>query len=88
MKKIKIIKGHITQRDGDKILIFDAEKSLLYTFNGTATFIFDRMKKGVDLKKIVEGLTEEFSVTHDQAKKDAYEFARTLIAKGLAKEEK
>ena len=73
---------------GDKITIFDAEKSVLLTFNNTATFIFDQLKKGVDTKKIITELANEFKITEEKAKKDADEFIKTLLLKGLAKKER
>lgn len=82
--KLKIQKGYVTQRIGDKITIFDAENSLLLTFNSTATFIFDRLKKGIETEKIITLLTKEFKVTESKAKKDIEEFTKTLITKGLA----
>lgn len=86
--KIIIQKGYITQRIGDKITIFDSENSLLLTLNSTATFIFDRLKKGVESKKIAVDLANKFDVSEENAKKDIDEFIETLIAKGLAKKEK
>lgn len=85
--KLKIQKGFITQRIGDKITIFDSENSLLLTLNSTATFIFDRLKKGLETKKIVAELANKFSVSELDAKKDIDEFIKTLISKGLAKKE-
>lgn len=85
--KLKIQKGFITQRIGDKITIFDSENSLLLTLNSTATFIFDRLKKGLETKKIVAELASKFEVTEENAKKDIDEFIKTLISKGLAKKE-
>ena len=73
---------------GDKITIFDAEKSVLLTFNNTATFIFDRLKKGHETKKIVTDLAKKFDVTKEKAKKDVSEFIATLLLKGLAKKER
>lgn len=85
--KLKIQKGFITQRIGDKITIFDSENSLLLTLNSTATFIFDRLKKGLETKKIVAELASKFEVTEENAKKDIDEFIKTLVKKGLAKKE-
>jgi len=86
--KIIIKKGFITQRIGDKITIFDSENSLLLTLNSTATFIFDRLKKGLETKKIAIDLASKFEVTEENARKDIDEFIKTLIEKGLAKKEK
>lgn len=85
--KLKIQKGFITQRSGDSLTIFDAEKSQLYTFNLTATFIFDQLKKGLDTEKIVVRLSQEFDINEKNAQKDMDEFIETLLSKGLAKRE-
>lgn len=85
--KITVQKGFITQRIGDKITIFDSENSLLLTLNSTATFIFDRLKKGLETKKIAADLANKFNVSEKDATKDIDEFTKTLIAKGLAKKE-
>ena len=50
--------------------------------------IFDRLKKGLDTKKIVTELAGEFNVTKEKAKKDVDEFIKTLLLKGLAKKER
>lgn len=83
--QINIKKGFINQRTKNSIIIFDTEKSVLLTFNNTATFIFDRLKKGLDDKKIIDDLISEFEVTEEIAKKDINDFIKTLLSKGLAK---
>lgn len=70
---------------GNSITIFDAEKSLLYTFNNTATFIFDKLKRGIDSKKIITDLAKEFEITEKKAAKDFDEFINTLKSKKLIK---
>lgn len=87
MKKIKLVKGQITQRKGNSIIIFDAEKSLLYTFNSTATFMFDRLKKGVTYDELLHNIIAEFSVDEKKAKDDLDKFIQELVTKGIAKEE-
>ena len=84
-EKIKILKGNITQRTKDSIVIFDAEKSLLQTFNATATFIFDRLKSGEEVKEIARELTKEFDITEKKAEQDIRDFIQILISKGFAK---
>ncbi len=87
MKKITIVKGYITQRSGKTITIFDAEKSVLLTLNNSATFIFDRLKRGAGTRAIAADLVNEFKVTEEKAEKDVADFIKTLLLKGLAKEE-
>ena len=86
--KIKIIKGFVTQRNGKTVTIFDAEKSMLYTFNPSATFIFERLKKGLDANKIASLMMKEFNIQEKKAIDDINDFIKTLLSKGLAKKEK
>lgn len=85
--KLVIQKGFISQRDGEKITIFDSENSQLLSFNKSATFIFDRLKRGVDTKTIISELTSKYDVSEIQALNDTNEFVDTLLSKGLAKKE-
>lgn len=78
MDKYKIKKGFIVQKIGEKIAIFDGEESALYTFNKTATFIFEKLKQGLDEKKILDLLTEKYSISREGARKDFGEFIEEL----------
>lgn len=83
MKKFKIKKGFITQKMGDKLTIFDAEESLLYTFNETASYIFNKLKLGWDKQKIIEALVKKYSITREKAKKDYTELMIDLKKKRI-----
>lgn len=63
---------------GDKINIFDGEQSLLYTLNQTATFIFEKLKQGLDDKKIIDVLIKKYSISKEKADKDVREFIKEL----------
>ena len=88
MTKIIIIKGIVSQKTGNSITIFDTENSLLYKFNGTATFLFERIKKGDDYKIIIEDMIKKFSIDKSLAEKDLTLFIDELISKGIGKERK
>lgn len=68
--KYHLNKGFIVQKLDGKITIFDGEKSSLYTLNETATFIFEKLKRGWEETRIVEALVKRYSVKEDRAKKD------------------
>jgi hypothetical protein len=53
----QIQKGLIIQKIDNEIVIFDAEESLLYTLNATASEIFRLLKKGLKEEEIVERMT-------------------------------
>lgn len=78
MKKYKLNKGFITQKIDGKITIFDGEESQLITFNETATFLFDRIKKGFPEKEIVSQLVKKFKVKEDRASNDLKDLIHSL----------
>ena len=81
---VKIIKGHITQHTDNSIVIFDTKKSILHTLNNTAMYIFDKLKKGANIEKIVLDFSKDFGVSEKKAEQDITEFIDMLITKKLA----
>ncbi len=77
--KYKVNKGFIIQKVGDSSTIFDGEKSELYTFNKTATLIFEKIKSGWESAKIIEYLSKFYSIKKEEAEKDFNEFVSELI---------
>jgi len=79
MKKYKILKGFIFEKmDGGKMIIFDQEKSKMLTFNQTASFIFERLKRGYDEKSITGALLKKYKVGEKQARRDVKEIISKL----------
>lgn len=83
MSLYKINKGFITQKLGDKTVIFDGEESVLYTFNETASFVFGKIKKRLSDKQIIESLIKKFGITQKRAEKDFKDLATNLLAKKI-----
>lgn len=79
MPKYKINKGFIQQKLDDKIVIFDGEESVLYTFNETASFIFQKLKLGWHGKKIIEELVKKYQIKEKKAEKDVNELISDLL---------
>lgn len=80
MKKYKVNKGFITQKLGKRTVIFDGEKSVLYTFNETASYIFSKLKLKWDRKRILDSLVKNYNVKIDKAEKDFYQLLADLEA--------
>jgi len=70
MTKYKINKGLISQKLDKETVIFDADKSVLFTFNETVSFIFAKLKSGWDKEKTVSGLVKKYDVEKKEAEKD------------------
>jgi len=81
--KYKINKGYIVQKLDNKTVIFDGEQSVLYTFNETASFIFQKIKSAMDDYKIIEVLANKYSITASQAKNDLQRLIKDLKRKKI-----
>lgn len=82
-KNYKVNKGFIVQKLGNKTTIFDGEDSMLYTFNETATFIFQKLKAGWDKKKIMEAMLKKFKVKEEKLSLDFDDLIRDLRSKKI-----
>lgn len=67
----------------DKIIILEAEKGELLTLNPTASFIWEKSKKAIEVEKLVDELCQEFAVERKIAAKDAQELVKTLLKRNL-----
>jgi len=81
--KYKINKGFIVQKLDDKMVIFDGEESVLYTFNETASFIFKKLKKGLPEKEIIQDVVKKYKITEKKARKDLKDLLAELKKKKI-----
>lgn len=77
--KYKINKGFIVQKLGNKTTIFDGEKSQLYTFNQTASFIFDKIKRGLNQEDLIDLMIKKYKITKIRALKDYNNLEKELL---------
>ncbi|MCL4339326.1 PqqD family protein [Patescibacteria group bacterium] len=87
-KSYKINKGFIVQKLDDTTVIFDGEKSTLYTFNSTATFIFQKLKSGNDRRKIVSLLARKYGISEKKAQNDFNMLLTDLLSKKIITQKK
>ena len=81
--KYKINKGFITQKLDDKTAIFDGEESLRYTFNETASFIFQKLKIGWEEERIVGVLAKKYGIKPKKAQDDLNGLLKDLLRKKI-----
>lgn len=81
--KYKINKGFIIQKLEDKTVIFDGEESVLYTFNETASFIFQKLKRGWEEEKIAQTLVKKYQVKLERVRKDIKELIKDLLERKI-----
>lgn len=81
MAKYRVLKGLITQKLDDKTVIFDGEKSILYTFNESASYIFRKIKSGSDKSQILSALVKRYGIKEKKAERDFNILINDLLAK-------
>lgn len=81
--KFQLKQGFIVQKNGNKISIFDPEKSILHSFNETGSYIFEQVKKGLEEEKIVKNIVKKFKISETEAKNDFEEFIKDLKRKKI-----
>lgn len=67
----------------DKIVILEAEKGRVLTLNQTASFIWEKSKRAIEVKKLVDKLCQEFEVERKIADKDTQELVKKLLKRSL-----
>lgn len=79
----KFQKGLIIQKLDDQTVIFDADESVLYTLNETASVIFDKLKKKWDKEKIINYMLKKYDVKKEKLEKDFDQLIEDLKKKKI-----
>jgi 6-pyruvoyl-tetrahydropterin synthase len=80
---MKFQKGLIIQKLDNQTVIFDADESVLYTLNETASVIFDKLKKKWDKEKIINFMLKKYEVKKERLEKDFEELVENLKKKKI-----
>lgn len=81
--KFKLKQGFITQKKGNQTTLFNGEKSILFTLNDSASFMFEQIKKGLEEEKIIEMIVKKYKIGEVEAKKDFEELLKDLKNKRI-----
>lgn len=68
---------------GGETALLDQATMRYFTLNETGRVIWDHLKEGASIPKIVEALVEAFEVTPEEAGQSAREFLEDLLSEGL-----
>lgn len=77
--KYKVNKDFIIQNAGDQILVYDQGRSILYTLNETAAFIFNGIKRSWSEEEIKEKIADSFEITRNNIKNDFTSCIKDLL---------
>jgi 6-pyruvoyl-tetrahydropterin synthase len=81
----KFQKGLIIQKLDNQTVIFDADESVLYTLNETASVIFDKLKKKWDKERIINHMLKKYAVKKEKLEKDFDQLIEDLKKKKIIK---
>ena len=82
-KKYTVSKGFIIQKIGNKSTLFDPESSVMYTLNETASYIFEKVKRGMAEKEIAGALMKKYDVSEQKAARDTKTLMKSLKRRGI-----
>jgi hypothetical protein len=69
-----------------KVYVVDGEHSYFYSFNETATVIWEICRQPVSMGKLVQEVAKTFEVSEASIRKDIYGFINSYLEKGLFKQ--
>jgi len=81
--KYKINPAFVIQKIGDKISLFDAEKSILHTLNETAAHIYQGFQLNLNREKIVQKIAAKYRIKEEIAAKDVEELIKEMIVQRI-----
>ena len=83
--RYKINSKFIVQNAGDQIIVYDSEKSLLYTLNSTASYILKGLKKMWTEDKVADELSGKFHIDKITASEDTKFCITDLLNRNILK---
>lgn len=83
MPEYQINKGLILKKLGKKITFFDGEKSILFTFNETASVIFSMLQNNWNINKTAKYLTNKYKINLYDANKEIKSLLDYLTTKKI-----
>lgn len=88
-KHYKINTGDITyRRVGNETILFNPNTGSYYSLNETGTFIWQLLRKGMSIEKLIDKFVQEFRVSKKIAIRDAELLLKDLISEKIIRQDK
>jgi len=81
--KYKINKGTIVEKINGEVVLFDSDKSIFFTLNSTASYIFEKMKRGFTKDKIIELMMKKYKIDKKTITNDFEEIIEKMLKKRI-----
>jgi len=79
----KVSEGIRSTRGQDGAIVLDIQHGRILRLNVTGSLIFARLRQGRTESEIINGISEEFRISHDVAQTDVGEFLKSMEIAGL-----
>ena len=66
-------------------MVLDIQRGQILRLNVTGSMIFERLQQGQTESQIIDGISQEFRVSHDIAQTDVGEFLKAMEQAGLVR---
>ena len=87
MRVMKIKKGFLKRKIGEKFLVISTEKvngnNMFIELNDTSSDIWDMLEKGYDTDKIAQKLAKKYNVSQEKALADTQSLLSQMKAAGV-----
>jgi hypothetical protein len=79
----KVSNGVRSTQNQDGTIVLDIERGRMLRLNLTGALIFERLQQGQTESQIINGISQEFRVSHHIAQADVGEFLKSMEEAGL-----
>jgi Coenzyme PQQ synthesis protein D (PqqD) len=79
----KVSEGIRSTRGQHGAIVLDIQHGRILRLNVTGSLIFARLRQGQTESEIINGISEEFRISHDVAQTDVGEFLKSMEIAGL-----
>jgi hypothetical protein len=79
----KVPNGVRSTQNQDGTIVLDIERGRMLRLNFTGALIFERLQQGQTESQIIDGISQEFRVSHHIAQADVGEFLKSMEEAGL-----
>ena len=83
----KVSNGVRSTQNHDGTIVLDIERGRILRLNLIGALIFERLQQGQSESQIIDGVSQEFHVSHDITRTDVGEFLKSMERAGLVRNE-
>jgi len=75
--------GVRSTQNQDGTMVLDIQRGRILRLNVTGSMIFERLQQGQTESQIIDGISQEFRISHEIARTDVCEFLKSMEQVGL-----